>query len=93
MAKNWKDSAGIVMVSGAFKYARPPTPLTSVAVGGDNPLIVPTDDLGGGDKEWETLLVKRNSKTVFFGMQAQNNPSSLYHVHVREGMLMCVELC
>ena len=68
MAKNWKDSAGIMMVSGAFKYARPPTPLTSVVVGGGNPLIVPTDDLGGGDKEWETVMVKRNSKTVFFGM-------------------------
>ena len=66
--KNWKDSAGLILVSGPFKYARPPTPLSRVTTGGENPLIVPMDESGEGNQEWETVLVKRSSNTGFYGI-------------------------
>ena len=66
--KNWKDSSGIILVSGAFKYARPPTPISKLVSLGEDPLIVPTDELDdAGSREWEVTMVKRSSKTAFFG--------------------------
>ena len=70
LQKNWKDSSGIVLLSGAFKYARPPTPLSTLGKLGENPLIVPLDETDGGEKEWEVALVKRSSKSGFFGETA-----------------------
>lgn len=70
--KNWKDSAGIVLISGAFKYARPPTPLSKLVSLGRNHLIVPLDELKC-DQEWEVTMVKRSSKTGFFGTQLSSN--------------------
>ena len=66
--KNWSDSSGIVLLSGAFKYARAPTPLSKLGDLGENPLIVPLDETD--EREWEVALVKRSSKTGFFGKTA-----------------------
>ena len=72
--KNWKDSAGIILVSGAFKYARAPTPISKLVSLGQNPLIVPIDELDdAGDREWEVTMVKRSSKTGFFGKKLSYN--------------------
>lgn len=74
LKKNWKDSAGLILVSGPFKYARPPTPLSRVTAGGENPLIVPMDELGAGNEEWKTVLVKRSSTTGFYGIAFLRGP-------------------
>lgn len=65
--KNWKDSAGVILISGAFKYARPPTPISKLANLGESPLIVPLDELNSDDKEWALTMVQRGSKTGFYG--------------------------
>ena len=67
--KNWKDSAGVILISGAFKYARPPTPISKLVNLGENPLIVPLDELDNGGRDWKLTLVQRGSKTGFYGMQ------------------------
>lgn len=66
--KKWKDSAGVILISGAFKYARPPTPISTLVNLGENPLIVPLDELDSSGREWTLTLVKRGSKTGFYGM-------------------------
>ena len=63
--KNWRDSSGIIVLSGALKYARAPTLLSKLGDLGENPLIVPLEETG--KTEWEVALVKRSSKTGFFG--------------------------
>ena len=65
--KNWTDSSGIILISGAFKYVRPPTSISKLAELGKSPLIVTLDEPESGGREWEVALVKRNSKTGFYG--------------------------
>ena len=65
--KNWRDSAGVVLLSGSFKWARPPTPLSGLENLGRDPLIVPLDETGSSEDEWKVALVKRSSKTGFYG--------------------------
>ncbi|CAI8055882.1 Nucleoside diphosphate-linked moiety X motif 19 [Geodia barretti] len=62
--KNWRDASGIIVLSGALKYARAPTLLSKLGDLGENPLIVPLEETG--KTEWEVALVKRSSKTGFF---------------------------
>ena len=93
LRKHWKDSAGLVLVTGAFKYARPPTLFSKLASLGKDPIIVPLDDLAGtGDAEWETAMVKRSAKTGFFGTNHpfQRNATSLYSSKGRAGISPCV---
>ena len=67
--KNWKDSAGIILLSGAFKYARTPTPLSNLHKLEKAPLIVPLDETVSNEEEWQVALVKRGSKTGFYGIR------------------------
>lgn len=67
--RNWKDSAGVILISGAFKYARPPTPISELVNLGENPLIVPLDELDSSGSEWTFTMVQRGSKTGFYGRQ------------------------
>ena len=64
--KKWQDSAGLILVSGSFRYARPPTRVSGLASGGNFPLIVPLDE--PRECPWKLVLVKRNSKTGFYGI-------------------------
>lgn len=73
LQKNWKDSSGIILISGAFKYARSSTPISKLVGLGKNPLIVPLDETEGSKTEWEVALVKRSSKTTFYGMNYSSN--------------------
>ena len=73
LRKNWRDSSGIIPLSGAFKYARAPTPLSKLGELGENRLIIPLEETGRA--EWEVALVKRGSKTGFFG-KSTSSPSS-----------------
>ena len=79
--KSWKDSAGIVLISGSYRYARPAVPIQSLVDVGKNPLIVSLrDEREDGDREWGVTLVKRSSKTGFYGVCL-----TLYH-----SVLQCV---
>ena len=85
LQKNWKDSSGIVLVSGAYKYARAPTPISKLAGLGKNTLLVPLDETNGGKKGWEVVMVKRSSNTAFFGRSSSPNLPSFN----KRGYLFC----